>query len=148
MVEIERAGIKDHGIVSGLLLAQFESYGWKPEVDRDRWDRIIAELLDSRGWLFLIARDETMMVGLAAVNFNLSIYGSREQARLATIVVEEEYRGRGIGTELMNSVFSAVRRRGCRELEVREEPEAGDILGFFRRFDFSAERVLITWPCQ
>ena len=146
MVEIERARIKDHGIVSGLLINALQANGWKPEVDRDRWDRVLAVLLDSGGWLFLLARYEDRPVGLAAVNYSLSLYGSREQARLAAMVVEEEYRRRGIGTELMESVLSAVRRRACRELEVVGEPGAGDVLDFYRRFNFTVERVLLARP--
>lgn len=147
MVEIERAGVKDHGEVTGLLINFSRAQGWTPEVDRDRWDRVVAELLNSDGWLFLLAREGDEPDGLAVVNFYLSLYGSREQARLISLIVEEDYRRQGTGTMLMEAVFAASRRRGCRELEVRVEPEDEETLDFYRRFDFTSG-TLLTWPCS
>lgn len=146
MLQIERAGVKDHGVVTSLLLEFSRAQGWRPEVDRDRWDRIIAELLNSERWLFLIAYDDDEPVGMAVVSFRLSLYGSREEARLVALVVEEDNRRRGIGTELMDSVVSAARRRDCRELEARVAPEEKSAIAFCDRFSNVEKRLLLTWP--
>lgn len=146
MVEIDRAGVKDHGVVTALLMNFARSEGWTPEVDRDRWDRVIAELLDSDGWLFFIARSDGEPVGLAAVNLNLTLYGSREQARLTALIVEDTHRRCGFGGALMEEVLAWVRRRGCRELEVSLAPDEG-VLDFYSRFEFTGRRTLLTWDC-
>ncbi len=148
MLEIQRAGVKDHGVVTGLLLEFSESQGWKPEVDRDRWDRVMAELLNSDGWLFLLASNEGEPVGLAAVKLYLTLYGSRQQARLMAMIVSSEHRRHGIGTSLMEHAMAAARRRGCRELEVAidADDEAGE--AFYRRFGGESEKKLLTWPCD
>lgn len=148
MLHIERAGVKDHGVVAGLVLSFSRMQGWKPEVDRDSWDRILAELLNSDGWMFIIAREESEPVGLAVVNFNLALYGSREQARLAALIVEEAYRRRKIGKRLMDEVLRAVRGRGCRELEVSVDPDDQETLGFYKGFEFKQKRELLIWPCE
>ena len=148
MVEIDRAGVKDHGVVTSLLLDFSETQGWKPEIDRDRWDRVLAELLNSDGWLFLLARDDAgEPVGLAAVSWFLTLYGSREQARLAALIVEGEHRRHGIGTNLMEAVLAAARRRGCRGLEVSVDPHDEGIAAFCRKFGRSRDHLLLTWPC-
>ena len=67
MVEIARAGVKDHGVVTALLVEFARHQGWTPEVDRDRWDGVIAQLLNSVGWLFLLAMEDGEPAGLAAV---------------------------------------------------------------------------------
>lgn len=146
MIEIDRAGVKDHGIVTGLLLEFSYTQGWSPEVDRDRWDRVLAELLNSDGWLFLLAREDGEPVGLAAVNWYLTLYGSREQGRLSALIVEEPCRRRGIGTQLMESVLSAARRRGCRELEASVQAADEKIAAFFHKCGYSGEQRLLTWP--
>ena len=148
MVKIERAGVKDHGVVCGLLMSFARGEGWEPEVDLDRWDRIVAELLNSDGWIFLVAREGEEPVGLAAVGFHLSLYGSREQARLAALSVEEAYRRRGTGTKLMEEVLRSVRRRGCRELEAALDPGKRELAGFFDKFNFTGRLELLTWPCE
>ncbi len=147
MLEIERAGVKDHGVVTGLLLDFAEAQGWSPEADRDRWDRVLAELLNSDSWLFLVARDDGVPVGLAAVGWYLTLYGSREQARLTALIVDAGHRGRGFGTALMESVIAAARRRGCRELEASAGPSDESILSFYGRFANASERRMVIWPC-
>ncbi len=147
MIEIDRAGVKDHGIVTGLLLNFSDAQGWKPEVDRDRWDRVLAELLNSDGWLFLLAREDSEPVGLAAANWYLTLYGSREQARLAALIVDEEHRRQGIGTKLMDSVLAAARRRGCREFEATVDPRDASMTAFFQKFEPSGELRIVTWQC-
>lgn len=147
MADIDRAGVKDHGIVTALLLNFARTQGWTPEVDRDRWDRVVAELLNSDSWLFLVAHLEGEPVGLAVATFSLALYGSREQARVNALIVEEAYRRQGVGSELFETVLAAVRRRGCRELEVTVGPGEEEIIDFYRRFGFEGERRLLTWPC-
>lgn len=146
MVEIERAGVKDHGVVTALLINFARGEGWTPEVDRDSWDRVIAELLDSDRWLFLLAWSDDEPVGLAAVNLTLTLYGSREQARLNALIVDEAFRCTGIGGRLMEEVLASMRRRGCRELEVSLATDE-DVLGFYAKFDFTGRRLLLTWEC-
>lgn len=147
MLDIERAGVKDHGIVTGLLLDFSDTQGWKPEVDRDRWDRVMAELLNSDSWLFLVAREDGVPVGLAAVGWCITLYGSREQGRLTALIVDAEHRRKGVGTRLMESVLAAARRRGCRELEAPTDPADASIIHFYRRFTNASERRMIVWPC-
>jgi GNAT superfamily N-acetyltransferase len=148
MVEIERAGVKDHGVVTALLIDFARHQGWTPEVDRDRWDRVIAQLLNSDGWLFLLAFEDGEPLGLAAVHWFLTLYGSREQARLMALIVEEKYQKRGTGKRLMDEVLSSARRRGCRELEVCVDPRDEAIERFYARFDYDREMRLLIWPCE
>lgn len=148
MLEIQRAGVKDHGVVTGLLLEFADSQGWRPEVDSDRWERVMAELLDSDGWLFLLASNAGEPVGLAAVKLYLTLYGSRQQARLMALVVSAAHRRHGIGTGLMESAMAAARRRGCRELEASMDAGDESLEAFYRRFGGGRERKLMIWPCD
>lgn len=144
MVEIQRAGVKDHGMVTELLVEFENAVGNEPHADRDRWERVVAELLDSDRWLFLLALEDSEPVGLAVVNWFLTLFASSADARLVAVVVEPERRGAGVGTALMKEALSAARRRGCRVLEVSAENSDGAI-EFFRRFEPGTERVLLVW---
>ena len=148
MLQIERASVKDHGVVTSHLLEFSATQGWTPEVDRDRWDRVIAELLNSDSWCFLLAQEDGEPVGLAAANWFLTLYGSREQVRLVALMVEVEHRRRGVGTLLMESVIAAARRRGCRELETSVDPSDEGLVSFYRRFTRPSERLLLSWMCE
>jgi len=147
MVDIQRAGVKDHGIVTALLLEFARTQGRPPEADLDRWERVVAELLNSDGWLFLLAFEGDEPVGLAAVNWFLTLYGSSVDGRLIAIVVEGEHRRRGIGTKLMEDLLAAARRRGCSELEV-SVGQGDAIEQFYRKFAPRSEHLLLTWKCH
>lgn len=148
MAETQRASVKDHGVVTALLIEFARHQGWTPEVDRDRWDRVVAELLDSDKWVFLLATEDGEPVGLAAVYWFLTLYGSREQGRLMALVVDEDHRGRGIGSLLMQDVLNAARRRECREIEVSVEPADESAMRFYAKFQYAGERRLLSWPCD
>jgi L-amino acid N-acyltransferase YncA len=148
MLKIEKAGVKDHGVVTGLFIEFAESRGLSPAVDRDRWDRVIAELLNSDKWLFVVARDAGKPVGFAAATWFLTLHGTRQQARLTAVIVDEEHRRSGVGTHLMRSMMEAARRRGCWELEA--VVETGDEVSgaFYRSFEGFIENTAITWRCD
>jgi GNAT superfamily N-acetyltransferase len=146
MVEIQRAGVKDHGNVTALLLQFVKAQGLELGTDRDRWERVVADLLDSDGWLFLLAFDGEEPAGLAVVHWFLTLYGSTVDGRLLAVVVEEGHRGTGVGTLLVEEVLRASRRRGCSELEV--EVQRGDaIADFLRKFTPDREKMLLSWDC-
>jgi GNAT superfamily N-acetyltransferase len=147
MVDIQRAGVKDHGNVTGLLLKFVRSQGLELGTDRDRWERIVADLLDSDGWLFLLAFDGDEPVGLAAVNWYLTLYGSTVDGRLLAVIVEEDNRGTGVGTMLVEEVLRAARRRGCTELEVELRKDDA-FAEFLRKFAPDSEKMVLSWICS
>lgn len=148
MIDIARAGVKDHGIVEGLLLDFARSQGTEPESDRDSWDMVVLELLNSDHWVFWIAFYDDEPVGIAAINFLFSLYGASEEARLAAIYVDDEYRRKGIGSELMELILMSARRRGCRCVEVQILPNKEDIISFYKRFDYAEQHISLTWNCR
>ncbi|HEY5502046.1 MAG TPA: GNAT family N-acetyltransferase [Candidatus Anoxymicrobiaceae bacterium] len=147
MAEISRAGVKDHGVVTKLLIDIARLEDWHPEVDRDRWDGIIAQLLDSDRWLFLLAHEEDEPVGLAVANWSITLKGGRDQGRMMALIVEEGSRRRGVGTRLMEETLGAARRRGCRAFEVSAETADESVAAFYRRFGSFQEKTLFEWPC-
>lgn len=146
-LEINRAGVKDHGLVTRLLLEFARVEGIEAEVDRDRWEGVLAGLLDSDGWLFLLATDEEgEAVGLAAVNWYLTLYGSSVDGRIVAMIVDEDYRRQGVGTQLMEEVLAASRRRGCREMEVALR-RSDEMASFYRQFEPGSIQELLIWDC-
>ena len=143
MVEITRAGVKDHGIVTSLLMEFARSQGIDPLEDCDGWDRIIARLLDSDSWVFMLAGEEDRPVGLAVVSFSIPLYGTGERARLEALVVAKEKKREGVGSLLLDEVLTAVKRRGCRVLEAGLTGHMDEAIGFLRNLDW-AESILLT----
>lgn len=143
MIEVSRAGIKDHGVVSSILLDFSRELRSRPRVDPDRWDRILAELLNSDRWLFLLAHEDDDPMGIAVTQFFYSLYASLEQARLAALLVQRDCRGRGTGSMLLENAIAAVRRRGCQGLEVCVDPQDTRLIEFFSRFELTGRQLVL-----
>lgn len=146
MLVITRAGVKDHGIVTELLIFQSGASGWRPDEDRDKWDRVLAELLNSDGWLFLLGRLDGEAVGLIAANWTLTLGSSHEKASVQALVVDRCHRKQGFGTELVEAMLASARRRGCREVEARFSPSDVELSSFFKSFEDTTHWSSVSWP--
>lgn len=99
--------------------------------------------LDIHRWWregFLIADLEGQPVGFLA-----SVISSDAQARILMFAVAAGYRGRGIGTQLMNAFVQTCGSRGIRrlELEVRKSNQGG--IRFYQRYGFEIGFILPTF---
>lgn len=148
MAQVVRAGIKDHGNVTTLLMEFIREEGWELEVDRDLWDKTVAQLLHSDRWLFLMSLDDGEPVALAVVFWFITLRGTRDQGRLMAIYVDPDRRRGGVGSELLGEVMSYARRRGCREIEVRTGVDDERVASFYRKTDSGLEERLFVWRCD
>ncbi|MDD5748668.1 MAG: GNAT family N-acetyltransferase, partial [Actinomycetota bacterium] len=89
-----------------------------------------------------VAKEDSCAVGLAVVNFYLSLYGSREQGRIIALIVIDEHRRRGIGKKLIQEALSAARRRGTREVEAGINEDDTTTFELCRRFGFEPKVLL------
>jgi len=148
MIEISRAGVKDHGMVTALLFQYAEEQGLRQGLDRDRWEGVLAGLLDSDAWLFLLAADgDGEPVGIAVMNWSLTLFGSSVDGRIVALMVDRSRRGEGVGGMLMEELLAASRRRGCREVEVAVNA-GDDVEAFYRKFLPDDCRTMLGWYCS
>lgn len=116
------------------------------------WSRKqLKESLEDPGYLFLTAEEQGKVIGYAGL---LKIM---DEGNITNIVVEEAYRGRGIGRRLTEALLAEGRRDGMRAftLEVRVSNAAAihlyESLGFVREgvrrrfYEHPTEDALIMW---
>ncbi|MBN1289353.1 MAG: GNAT family N-acetyltransferase [Actinobacteria bacterium] len=147
MLDLRKAGVKDHGVVETFLLDFMQSQGAEPQEDRDSWDRIVAELLNSDQWMFVIAYDDDEPAGIAAVNFYFSLYGAGEEGNLAALYVDKDQRRKGIGSTLMEFSLRSACRRGCRSFEAKIGTDREEIIAFYNKLHYEGRRISFSWKC-
>ena len=111
----------------------------------------LEESLESPGYLFLAAEEQGEVIGYAGL---LKIL---DEGNITNIVVEEAYRGRGIGRRLTEALLAEGRQSGLHAftLEVRVSNAAAihvyESLGFVREgvrrhfYEHPEEDALIMW---
>jgi GNAT superfamily N-acetyltransferase len=80
------------------------------EHPEDYFDKHLANVGPDQLW---VAVQESEVVGLTGLIFK------EEQAEIEPLIVSEAYRGKGIGTKLVETVVSAAQERGVRFLDVK-----------------------------
>ena len=106
-----------------------------PDTESD--ERAFLEYLKPDKTLFLLALD-----GGALVGYTLSIIGQfRMNAHTADIgiSVKREYRGRGVGTQIMEGTFARLAKMGVKKATLSVFSPNRDAIRFYRRLGFIAE---------
>lgn len=94
---------------------------------RERLDRWLA---DPYGML-LVAEVDGAVAGVAALHAITLLEHDGRLGRLVALVVDEAYRGHGVGRVLVDRVEQEARRFGCRDLEITSSRHRADAHRFY-----------------
>ncbi|HWQ04398.1 MAG TPA: GNAT family N-acetyltransferase [Longilinea sp.] len=95
-------------------------------------------------YLTLVAEDENQVVGLLSLVFYRVWFHPGGTALITELIVDEQFRGKGIGANLIEEAVKAARARGMDEIEVGTERENSGAQRFYRRCGFDDEYVLLS----
>jgi GNAT superfamily N-acetyltransferase len=89
-----------------------------------------------------VYEDDGKILGFLSMVFYATFFHRVGTAQVKELVVDENYRGQGIGQELMKAAEMEARHRGMDELEVGTESDNLAAQVFYRKFGFDEEYVL------
>jgi N-acetylglutamate synthase-like GNAT family acetyltransferase len=93
-------------------------------------------LASSEADRLVVAELEGRVVGLASVHISLSVEYDEPSAKLSAIVVDSDYRRRGIGEALVAEIEAEARARGCCLVFLTTAERRGEAHAFYRRIGF------------
>jgi ribosomal protein S18 acetylase RimI-like enzyme len=83
-----------------------------------------------------VAEMDGQAVGLAGLHISLAVEYDDPVAKLSAIVVDERYKGRGIGRALVAEMEAEARRRGCCLIFLTTAERRKDAQSFYRQLGF------------
>ena len=92
--------------------------------------------------LSLLAESEGTLVGFIVGRQKYLAEYDIQAGEIAMIGVNRDYRGKGVGTKLINALDDLFRSRGVQSVRVGIDPLDKDLLAFFEKEGFSGERIL------
>ena len=107
-------------------------YPAPPEEVGPRLERLAASDADQ---LFLADVDGAV-VGLAGLHTSLSLEYDQPAAKISALVVDEEWRGRGVGQALVAALEQEARAQGCGLLFLTTNERRADAHAFYARLGF------------
>jgi N-acetylglutamate synthase-like GNAT family acetyltransferase len=128
-VSIRQATLADADAIFGLL----EQLGSSFRPDRSSFDEAFGDVVreDDDRFLYVADRGRTV-VGYALTIVVRPLYTNGLSAELQELVVDENARGAGIGSQLVAMVEAECRLRGARQLTVASSRGAA----FYERLDY------------
>jgi ribosomal protein S18 acetylase RimI-like enzyme len=90
----------------------------------------------------LVYEDEGKVIGFLSEVFYMTFFHRVGTAQVNELVVDDNYRGKGIGHALMKTAEDEARRRNMDELEVATESENLKAQAFYRKYGFDGEYIL------
>ena len=111
-----------------------------PDVEVDvRADRIEQIWSDSHNFLWVLESEEGAVVGTAFVTLCLDPMHNRQPyAVLENFVIDESFRAKGYGTQLMRYAVDFCRRAECSKIMVQSHSSRAEAHAFFEAQGFSA----------
>ncbi len=133
----------DAAIIVALVddYAQDPMGGGKPISD-DVKAQMVPGMRDTPGTLVIIAEFDGTPVGLANCFTAYSTFRAKPLINIHDLCVHHDWRGKGIGSALLDAVAVEARKRGCCKvtLEVREDNPARKL---YERNGYKSEPVLM-----
>ncbi|GLY03010.1 MULTISPECIES: GNAT family N-acetyltransferase [Actinoplanes] len=81
-------------------------------------DKRLDNWLDDPASRLIGADDDGELIGVAALHVMPLLEYTGKSGRLAALVVDERYRGKGVGQQLVKAVEDQARAAGCIKLEI------------------------------
>jgi GNAT superfamily N-acetyltransferase len=97
-----------------------------------RLERLAA---DPRSWVY-VAVEGRRVVGLASVHVMSILERDEPIARVTAMVVNEDARGAGVGSALLERLEEAARAEGCDKIDLTTRYEREEAAAFYRRRGF------------
>jgi len=117
-----------------LTILRDNTGGQVPESATNAFDDL---LIGDRGQIH-VAEENGLVLGFAAVTYNLAMRFGGEYCQLEELVVDPTARGKNLGGLLVERVLTVARDRGCAECGLYLLPTTVHNRSFYERYGFRA----------
>ena len=87
--------------------------------------------------VILVARDSNKVKGMVSILYTVSTALGERVGILEDFVVLPEYRGKGVGSELISYALNFSKQKGCKRITLLTDDDNEDAHRFYLRFGFS-----------
>jgi ribosomal protein S18 acetylase RimI-like enzyme len=107
-------------------------------------EALAARYLAAPGCHVLLAEaDGDAVVGLLSCSIRLDLYHAAPTCLVEELVVQDGWRGQGVGSQLLEAAIALAQGDGCAEISVSTMPDNLRAQAFYRRHGLVDEAVLL-----
>ncbi len=140
MIEIRKLTIDDLG---GLINLLEQLWPDKP-IDSDAVKRVIEKGFNNDYQLYICAIDKEKLIGYCSLTIKNNLWMTANLGNVDELVVDGEYRKRGIGKLLMNEIEQIAKSHDYKRLELDSAFHRTQAHEFYERSGFEKRAYLFT----
>lgn len=141
MVIVRTAWAGDIDRLTGLLEALF-AIEQDFVFDASRQRQGLAMMLDNPQGCLLVAEEDGRVVGMCSGQLLVSTAEGGFSLLVEDVVVDEEWRGRGVGRLLMEAISDWARDKKVRRLQLLADRNNAPALAFYRRLGWKGTELI------
>lgn len=100
------------------------------------WAAVYRSHLSGERGAVVVAENDSGILGIATVSYNLAIRYGGEYCELEELIVDDAARGLSLGRILVQRTIDDARRRGCAEMGLYLVPTTEGNRGFYEKLGF------------
>jgi GNAT superfamily N-acetyltransferase len=133
---------RDFDQVFGLL-KQLWSY---KELDYEAMKKMFDHNIQSPDHFYIVALYGPQVVGFCSLNVKHNLWQQAYLGNVDEMVVEENYRGQGIGKLLMQRITEKAKEKNCKCLELESSFHREQAHAFYKELGFEQRAFLFSKP--
>lgn len=108
-----------------------------PDILPDEYFKAFDRIASDPSNALMVAEMEGRIVGTFHLTFLTYLAGAgREDLQIEAVHVDREWRGKGIGSQMMGWAIAAAKERGCRRVQLTTNKKRKDAHRFYQRLGF------------
>ena len=127
------------------ILALLQQLWPDSPVDGERTRSVFCKGLRSESQTYLSATAGGRVIAFASLSVRNSLWQEGNLAHIDEIVVDDECRGRGVGTALMQALMAVARERSCRRIELDSAFSRESAHAFYRSQGFQKRGFVFSF---
>jgi GNAT superfamily N-acetyltransferase len=143
-VIIRKAKKTDYEDVKGLVKQLYSDLevtdGMEKELKRKKYNAF----LDDSEILIYVAEENGKVIGYLTINFNRALLDIGTTVIIDELAVDQDHRGKGVGTKLVAEAVSVSKKLGCSEIGVGTENENMGARKFYKKCGFDEIGVIFV----
>ena len=140
MIKIRDLAMDD---LEGLIKLLEQLWIGKP-IERDAVKKVIEKGLKNDYQIYICATDNEKLVGYCSLTIKNNLWMSANLGNVDELVVDNEYRNRGIGKMLMSKIEKTAKGYDCKRLELDSAFHRTIAHDFYDKLGFEKRAYLFT----
>ncbi|HJH26406.1 MAG TPA: hypothetical protein C5S37_12325 [Methanophagales archaeon] len=113
-------------------------------LDRESFHDVFVQNLHDDTVLYYVAESDGCVVGFASLHIESQLHHAGLVGEIQELIVQETFRGKGTGAQLVSRLEQEAQKRGCVSIEVTTSHYRVDAQRFYARVGFTRTHVNFT----